>query len=469
MLKAGMLYRRRQSFGCTKPVSRHYTIAGALLIAALFLLSSCTQDKDGDGIADKKDKCPAIPGKNKDGCPDKAPQIGTVRLFMDRSGSMKGYYNGHTAFLDNVDNIITQLEVAALPIKEFYFISDTAELFQGSTDDFRNELAITSPKGGKSSMLNIAFSTIAEKTGINDISLFISDGILSFPDAALKANSNINLEKAVKASNDIQEIFGKLNNQRSFGVSLYAFRSNFNGIYYNYRNDTARLNNTERPYYIWVLGQKDCLRQFDAVLARFAKEADAGHYAGFKPAAELHFGTDTGSITTAHIFSSLYRRGKWQLSGNGKGLENIGNEPATFSLAADLGSLPAYAQQEAYLAAHIQPDVPNCRLEIISIKKKTDADAASLRSKRDKESFAHATHIITCSLKQMQLPEASGFIRLPAQQDDWYQRWSCDDDLHIRTDCSGQTFAFRHLVAGLIKAYQGDAADYIAIPVSFKQ
>lgn len=468
MLKAGMLYRRGQSFGCTKPVSRHYTIAGALLIAALFLLSSCTQDKDGDGIADKKDKCPAIPGKNKDGCPDTAPQIGTVRLFMDRSGSMKGYYNGGSSFVDNIHGLISQLE-DTLPVKNIWWVSDSMKQFDGTARQFCDQFVAEVPQADKSSKLDKIFEQIAALTGKHDISILVSDGILSFSDKEIKKNRYINKQRAYALSDNIMAVFNDLHRHKAFGVSLYAFRSSFSGTYYDYQNGKTVLSNTERPYYIWVLGQKDCLRQFDAVLARFAKEADAGHYAGFKPAAELHFGTDTGSITTAHIFSSLYRRGKWQLSGNGKGLENIGNEPATFSLAADLGSLPAYAQQEAYLAAHIQPDVPDCRLEIISIKKKTDADAASLRSKRDKESFAHATHIITCSLKQMQLPEASGFIRLPAQQDDWYLHWSCDDDLHIRTDCSGQTFAFRYLVAGFIKAYQGDAADYIAIPVSFKQ
>jgi hypothetical protein len=423
----------------------------------MILALACNPDKDKDGIPDAQDKCPTQCAKTADGCPPE-PGIGTVRLFLDRSGSMSGYYKGGSDFVKNIDDLIAE-EENKRAVKEIWLVSDTAELFNGDADAFRDQLVTTPPKGAKSSRMDVVFRIIAEKTGSNDISMFVSDGILSYPDGDVKRNRNINKDKASELGNDIFTIFSRLRKSKNFGVSIYAFRSAFTGTYYNYRNEQKKLSGEERPYYIWAVGNSKQLRKFDAELARFSS---------FKPLGVLHFGVDLPVVSDGKFIPSLYRTGNWSLDNNGTGITGIGNEPVRFAIAVNLDTLPPYASQTGYLKEHIVLQAKSCTATLVQVQAAKDVDLGKLRSNPQKEDLAQATHVLVIEVKGMRARKASLELILPSVPDNWYEQWSCDDDLDLQL-CPGRTFSFRYLIDGMAKAYYDPPTNYIDIPLALEQ
>ena len=438
-----------------------YTSYTKMILVAVSLIpvSSCkTVDTDKDGLPDNKDKCPTEYAKTATGCAP-AEKIDAVRFFIDRSGSMDGYYRGKTAFVKDIGDLLVKVE-SIRPITEIWQVADSAEQFKGSTGSFRNQMAQTQIKGGKSSMMNNIFEEIAEKTGSNDISLFVSDGILSFPDREIKKNSNINSEKASALKDDIFTTFSKLRSRKHYGISVYAFRSSFTGKYYNYRNEKKTLSGEERPYYVWITGKKNLLKQFNTELTGFST---------FQPEEQAHFGLHETTDSTVRFIPSFERSGSWELNDDGTGIKHIGNKAARFSIAINLSGLPAYIQSAAYLREHISFGANGCKASLIQVRSKEEIDPAKIRGDRQKETLQQATHVLTIEIQRMNTRNATLKILLPAAPDTWYMDWSCDDDLDQKKTCNGKTFAFKYLMEGIIQAYQGNDNYFINLPVSLKQ
>jgi len=427
-----------------------------LFVLGTIILLSCNPDTDKDGIPDDKDKCPAEYAKRPGGCQPEQ-KINAVRFFIDRSGSMSGYYRGETEFVNANDDLLAKVE-SIRTVKEIWLVSDSAVKFNGNADAFRRNVLRTQPTGTKSSRMDDIFKTIAARTDTNDISVFISDGILSHSDQEIKRNKNINKEKAKALGTDIFIIFNKLRKYKDFGASLYAFRSSFNGTYYSYRNDKIRLSGEQRPYYIWVLGRSSLLNTFNKELSATST---------FQPLEQLHFGLDTTTVTKASFISSFERAGSWQLNSDGTGLDEIG-KASRFCIALDLSTLPSYARTIAYLKKQLRLDTKGC-VAALQVKEKNAVDITKLRSNRQKQDVESATHLLVVDVTQMKTSTATLNIVLPAIPDTWYQSWSCEDDINLKKTCPGQTFAFHYLIDGMIQAYQANNKSHINIAISLQQ
>lgn len=433
----------------------------SLFILCILTLLSCgiNADSDKDGLPDDKDRCPTQHAKTKDGClPEE--KIEAIRFFIDKSASMDGYYKGGTDFVHNIGSLLAKIDDDIKPIKEIWEVSDSMELFPGTADAFRQQLPRVQPNGRKSSMMDQIFEKIANTTDKKDIAIFVSDGILSFPDQDIRKNKNINKENADNLHTAIYITFSRLKKQKDFGVSLYAFKSGFTGRYFNYQNTPIKLTNATRPYYVWIAGKKNLLRKFDATLKDFPT---------FRPEQELHFGLQDSAVTSGNIITQLNHVGDWTLSDDGKGINDIGKGNARFTIAVNLSQLPPYAQTIDYLKEHLQVKPEDCVLSSFEIKDKKDVDVTKIHSERQKELFSNATHIISIDLKQLNTKNARVFLLLPAAINGWYQEWSCDDDLNLKKDCTGKTFAFRYLVEGIKEAYEQTDKNYISITIPLKQ
>ncbi len=439
--------------GSIRSTMRHPLLFCSLSIA---MLSSCTTDKDKDGIPDNKDKCPTEYAKTANGCPAEQ-QISSVRFFMDRSGSMSGYYKGETEFVNVTDDLLAKME-SIRPVKEIWMVSDSAVKFEGNAEAFRQQVLRTQPQGTKSSMLDEIFANIAAKTDTNDISVFVSDGILSYSDLEIKRNPDINKEKASALGTDIYSIFNKLRKSKGFGVSVYAFKSAFNGTYYNYQNGKIKLSGEKRPYYIWVIGRNNLLNKFNTELADFST---------FKPLEQMHFGLDEQPVAKAAFMPAIERAGAWSINSEGTGIDEVG-KTSKFSLALNLSALPPYTQQTAYLKEHLQLDAKGC-IARLQVKNKQEIDVTKLKSDRQKEALEASTHVLIIEVTQMNTRKASINITLPIIPDPWYQTWSCEDDLNLKKNCAGQTFAFRYLIDGMAQAYQNNRKNYIELSIPLQQ
>ena len=438
-----------------------YRLKIAAVLLSCITICSCTNDTDGDGIANDIDKCPTVFARTKDGCPV-AAQVGTVHFFIDKSGSMGGYYKKGAKFTDDLTDLIYKT-AQHYSKTDIWYSAEQTEKYSGSLEQFASDIANKEPKPGKSSQLDEIFETIAGKTDSNDISVFASDCILSFSDAEIRANPEINKEKTGFLKNKINKTFFDLN-KRGFGASVYALTSKFNGLYYDYQNHPKMLSGEERPFYIWVIGNKDLLAKFDAQLA------DISTFTAEKKQ-ELHFGLSDKPVTGYNIIPSVSRKGNWMENGDHSGIEEIGDAkktPTQFCVAVDLSRLPPYAQRVSYLKDNLKTDAHDCTATITVLDKK-DADITKLHSEPQKAALEKSTHVLLVEVTDMALKNATVNITLPLRTDTWYTDWSCMDDRNLAADCARKTFALEYLITGVKEAYETKNDAYVNFTLKLQQ
>jgi hypothetical protein len=124
-----------------------------------------------------------------------------------------------------------------------------------SLDDYIKDLTPSSfaKAGGnlKDTDLRNIFKLIMNKHKANSVSLFVSDCILDIPESATDFFGNCQ----VSVKNTFNEAIAKY---PDLGVEIMKLQSKFDGYWYCGKNKQM-LNGVKRPYYIWVIGDKNIL------------------------------------------------------------------------------------------------------------------------------------------------------------------------------------------------------------------
>jgi len=432
--------------------------------AFLSLWFSCSDemDVDHDGVPDKQDHCKDIKGSKPNGCPI-LPKIGVVNLYLETSASMGGYFTGSAAFKQIVSDLAVKIDKEISPVK-IHFISDTVRDYHADATKFSSDIATTKIAFAKSSELHHIFDKIARATKDGDVSIFVSDCILSFPNAQVKANPDVNRQSASSTlKNNIYSTFIELK-KRKQAASLYAFSSGFFGKYYDYQNVKVPLNGTLRPFYVWVIAKNQVLPVFEDKLAKIPN---------FDPEQEIHFGLMDQTVNTYRILTQLGRKGDYKLISVGKAVSDIGvenveaekNQPVEFSAVVNLKALPPYARKLSYLQQNLKIETVGCTANIdISECSK----AIVLKNKTQIGYYEQASHVIKISVAQLRLANATLALRVPLKYDSWYENWSTMNDKNVKS-LGKKTFALEHLVNGVMEAYNNTGKNFVDLKFKINQ
>ncbi|MDG4945760.1 hypothetical protein NMK71_04980 [Weeksellaceae bacterium KMM 9713] len=181
-----------------------------------------------------------------------------VQLFIENSGSMFGYVNGRTKFKDVINNLLVDLK--------YYYGEDNIEIFfinngvhktalSDNVSEFADKLSPTSMRVGNISNSNIneIYRTVLDSVQTNSLNFLISDNIYS-----IKGSNTINLLNAQQALT--KDAFLSADD-KNIATDFYQFFSEFDGLYYDYKNNAIELN-SDRPYYITILSNDENLKEF---------------------------------------------------------------------------------------------------------------------------------------------------------------------------------------------------------------
>ncbi|HEY5408523.1 MAG TPA: hypothetical protein VIJ92_15625 [Ginsengibacter sp.] len=391
-------------------------------------------------------------------------EISKIHFYIDNSASMGGYFNDKTEFDEIVAEMAAKINKQIKPL-DIFFIADSIIPYTKPVEGFGDDIAQTSPAHQKSSQLQNMIKQIADHNDSNDVSLLVSDCILSFPDEAIKNNKNINQQKAPSLKNDVYQTFYDLK-AKGVATTVYAFTSKFysnakKGIYYyDYQNNKKILNGEERPFYIWVIANKDLLVKFNSKI---------NDISGFKPEKSLDFGLSEQPITKYDVATQSERIGDWNWSKNDStiGDINVKKSAEEFTIALDCKSLPLYAQDVNYIQTHLQLAQKGCEATF-KVKDKQSIDKSKFKSNQQKELYEDASHFIVFTVNSMMLPTASIEVTLPKQYDTWYTQWSTMDDTK-EDSLKNKTFAFEYLINGVKDAYETKNTNYIDCLIKLKQ
>lgn len=374
---------------------------------------------------------------------EKAVEIGRVNFYLENSVSMKGYLNKDTKFKDVISSIISDYDNININL-----ISDSIKNYKDRDALFTEIIQQTDITNGKSTQLNKIFEKIADSTKMNDVSVFVSDCILSFTKAERKNNPDASKDNIVKLRDDIKIAFRKLKDS-GFVATVYAFNSPFYGKYFDFRDSPTDFTKTgtERPYYIWIIAKEGIMNKFNNKLKNNPV---------FKPLQSLIFGQLKSSVSKYSILPSYMRRGEdWEVNSELNGVNGISlRDTNSIAIAINLDSMPNYILDTAYLMNHL---IVNSEANWViqkAVYRIEDIDTKSIKNAAEVSLINKSTHIIKLTFIPNSDHNTEVQIKLPFQYDDWYQKgmWSCEDDSRGH-DFTNKTFMFHRLVEGVAQAY----------------
>ncbi|WP_229311000.1 hypothetical protein [Larkinella soli] len=378
--------------------------------------------------------------------------IDQIHFFMETSASMGGYLRGGTEFKDVVSEVITKANTIR-PVT-IWTIAEQAKRYEGTPADFVTDLATTPLATERSSKLHTIFDRVGKQAAGNNIALLVSDCILSFPDEEIRKNREINRTDASSVlKNNIYDEFSRLKRQ-GISATVYAFRSQFNGTYYDYRNTRTALSGESRPFYLWAIGRQELLVDFNRKLQDMLTT---------RPAKILDFSNST-ALNRYELFFSLNKKGEWRAKNNNiTELEARPGKPAEFALGLDLSGLPTYAQAEDFLKKNLAISSKDAAVKLLSVQKKENVPTEKRLSEREERLLNQSTHVLTFRVDNMFAGEAAVTARLPVRFDNWYEKeWTTMDD-RIPAERQNKTFALQHLMNGVKEAYQSSTNDFLVL------
>ena len=271
-----------------------------------------------------------------DNCNKIDPDV--INIFLETSASMRGYY---------ACPVFTGASSIRIPdyggqekINCYLYDNNLSNRMSYAT--FSEQLSRNQIKTGESSMFNQMFKRIIELTPKNTLSFFITDAIIAAENSAIIDESSAGLMRIYQnilynLQDTIRE--AKKNNP-DFAISVYRFIGTFNGIYYDSNNGRHILTNVQRPFFVFVFGDK-------RITDDFKRKVNAGNeLQNFKPTQQIHF--NGGGAPSFNFTSNQIGTDDRKVQ---KGIINTG-DPVLLRVA--LWNFPDYILNSEYLNDYCQ-------------------------------------------------------------------------------------------------------------------
>ena len=432
-------------------------VAAFFMCVVLFGLFSCKRNEA---------ETSSISEPNPDPTPlAQAPTDATVKIYFENTLSMDGYINGNTGFKDAFRQLLVAVENENdIDFKtEFYLINNqiTKTDFGVPTTKISEKLTPknTADKGDKgSSEFEEELDKILENQTGNTISVIMADFIYS-PKGVKDVPSALN-----KLQTYTENAFLKAGKGNNLDTRIYWFNSDFNGIYYDYKNrKISGINN--RPYYYIAIGPSALLDIFSSEIAPQIK-VNSGFENQALFTAKTYSDIDVKLISSA-INGRIKTRG-----GNIQVISYPKKGKLEFIALVDLGKLPV---NEKYLLDKDNYQLKNPEFQMEEVGKVKGKNLEFLNSgivKMDASTLVsikgrHYTHAIIFSADGLASENLTFSLekRIPS----WVQKVNSNDDRNIQSDSLEQkrTFSFGHLVSGISEAYrqQNESNKYFTITI----
>lgn len=364
-------------------------------------------------------------------------EICSVHFYLENSGSMKGYIRNDTQYKERLLNLVSSLNKKTNYGENLSTSLIASDIEYKTFDEFSKLLIDRSDRlwSGGTSEIHKMLAQIYEASDSNDLSVFITDGILSLKDSAEMESVAFQITNAVNRYVD------------QYAIKIMAFKSDFSARYY-YNQKSARPFSTgtmqERPYYMFVIGKTDLIYQFEEKMQGL-----------IDPLEHLEIGFKYPSVEgNIHPTSCLEGYRHW---GQKDKLELPKNEPSySFAIAADLSDFPDQFISKEYIQEHFSisrnEEELEVNLKVVDVKKDKPSEWLN-RFVYNKTKYSAYTHMIGLTMNDVRCQDFNALnISLNQSVNNWIDTWHSDTDLNITTDFN-KTVGFKYIIDGLKNAY----------------
>ncbi len=388
-----------------------------------------------------------------------------IYFYIETSASMRGYMYGGTRFQDVINDMIGRIDATYRRIPLITRTVTEGVVTYHSSSEYAEDLQTGNFPWGAHTPLHDIFRELLDSTKTGNVTLFITDGIMSGTNQQIRENSQYNKENRTLFKNNIRRAFA--GHRDELGVVVYAFTSDYNSTtnprraYFDFMNRTYFRYFTDRPFYVFVFGHRDILPDFENnVLLKTAE---------FDYLESLYVGLHRPAHSYTRFISHLGRqqqRPNCIIRPNAiEAARRFGPEnPMQFAIGLDLSAFPDYVKDNTFLNNNIiiqdNPDIVVSSVRVRSF----DNDTRDLLNPAERQRNTRTTHYIELTIDQLYARSAILDLAIKMPPSDWYREWSTDCDENIQAD-DNQTFNFEYLMDGIIEAFDSPFVAKISIPL----
>jgi hypothetical protein len=216
--------------------------------------------------------------------PEKSNRPSKIKLYVENSGSMDGYMFNGSELKDAVYSYVSGLQTHS-DTTELYFVNSGVYNNTAPLHEFINAM---SPETFHNSPGNRANTDIADIFGMvlkqlekNSVSILVTDAILDLPSGAAAFFHT--------KQTQIKSIFENyLKKNPDFAIEVFRMSSRFRGRYY-YTGGSVVLTDQQRPYYMFVLGDKKALSAANGIVAKSQIQHGVKNYYAYSSFTQVPF------------------------------------------------------------------------------------------------------------------------------------------------------------------------------------
>lgn len=176
-----------------------------------------------------------------------------LEVFIENSGSMDGYMCNGSQLKDAVYDYVSDLN-RSTDTTRLYYINSQIIPYKESLKSYVKDLTPANFRqaGGNlsSTDLGVVIGKVLNKVDENTVCMFVSDCILDLPSKDAQKFLT-NCEISIK-----DDVINTLKRVPDLGVEILKLNSDFDGKYFYPNGEVEMLTGVQRPYYIWIFGNK---------------------------------------------------------------------------------------------------------------------------------------------------------------------------------------------------------------------
>ncbi|MDR1884538.1 MAG: hypothetical protein LBR26_17455 [Prevotella sp.] len=365
----------------------------------------------------------------------------TINVYIENSASMDGYVGDNkTDFKTSVYSYLSDIQISDITNSlNLYYINSNIIPHRSDLSDFIEKLGPQSfrARGGNRGTTDISnmVDTIIKKTQETSLSILISDFIFS-PGRGKHADQYlINQQIGIKTN------IAKALKNRNLGIIVYQLSSEFKGRYYN-REDRPTMINARRPFYIWIIGDKENVAKLHAEIpmSKFKGSGIENVFTIIRGNQNVDYAIRPGT-------------GKFNLDRENSKTKIVKtkrdhNEKVTFAVDADFSELLLDGNYLKNLKNYSVSD-KDYQLNI------TDSPA-------NPYGYTNSLNFISDIIKSTNLS-----VKLKMNIPEWVEQMNDDIGLNINAnDAMGKTYGIKYLINGVYEAFTKKENFYTEIKIS---
>lgn len=216
--------------------------------------------------------------------PNKQFTPSKIKLYIENSGSMDGYMFNGSELKDAVYSYVSGLSTHS-DTTEVYFVNSDVYNVKAPLQDviYAMSPAAFHKSPGSKANTDIAdiFKMVLMQLENNSVSVLVTDAILDLP-----AGSTAFFRTKQTQIKSIFENYLKEN--PNFAIEIFRMSSHFNGKYY-FTGGSVVLSDQQRPYYMFVLGDKQTLSAANGIVAKSQIQHGVKDYYAYSSYTEVPF------------------------------------------------------------------------------------------------------------------------------------------------------------------------------------